>query len=471
MLVKIRCVALVCALALLASACGSRLSDEELATGGGTGGGAASAPGVPTGGGSEAIADGEDGPMIGTLPLPCGEGEEPPGEPTEAVEGVTADTIKIAVISDKAGQVKVPTASIEESMQAFVDLCNGFGGINGRTLELTKIDSKLFNHLEATREACNAGVFAIVGSGSVTDNQGAQAMLDCGLVEVPAYTATAAKAMSDNLVQPLPNPSDRYNVGGGMWVAEQHPEAIKKAAILAPGIETAKVQADRVVEAYTEAGFEFVYQKEVSVIQESYASEAAEMKRAGVEWVTMVSASSETAKLLRDMQTQGFAPEVIELGQQYYDPEILAEPGAEGALVQLNTVPFEEADQSPALQAYLDAYAEVSSAAKPDPTSLGVQSFSAGLLFATAAQALGDDLTRDNLMTELRTITEWDGGGLHMPSNPGENAVAECFIYMRVEGGEFVRVHPEEAPSFDCSPDYGIDLTGDFGEGARVAGN
>jgi hypothetical protein len=89
------------------------------------------------------------------------------------------------VISDKAGQVKVPTASIEESMQAFVDWCNGLGGVNGRTLALTKIDSKLFNHLEATREACNAGVFAIVGSGSVTDNQGAQEMVDCGLVEVP----------------------------------------------------------------------------------------------------------------------------------------------------------------------------------------------------------------------------------------------------------------------------------------------
>ncbi len=141
------------------------------------------------------------------------------------------------MISDKAGQVKVPTASIEESMQAFVDFCNGFGGINGRKLELTKIDSKLFSHLEATKEACNAGVFAIVGSGSVTDNQGAQQMVDCGLVEVPAYTATAAKGLSDNLVAPLPNPSTSTTSAGALWIKQEHPEAVKKAAIIHGNID------------------------------------------------------------------------------------------------------------------------------------------------------------------------------------------------------------------------------------------
>jgi ABC-type branched-subunit amino acid transport system substrate-binding protein len=450
--------------ALLASACGSRLSDDELAAGGGGGGAPASTvdPGDPADGG------GADGPTVGTLAVPCGEGDQPPGEPPADTEGVSADTIEIAVISDKAGQVKVPTASVEESMKAFVAWCNGFGGINGRQLELTAIDSKLFSHLEATKEACDSGVFALVGSGSVTDNQGAQEMVDCGLVEVPAYTATAAKGLSDNLVAPVPNPSNAFPVGPARWVAERHPDAITKAAILAPDIETTNVQVQRQIQAYESEGFEFVYVKKTGALQESYATEASEMKKAGVEWVTMISAVSETAKLLRDMKTQDFDPEVVDLGQQYYDPELLTEPNSEGAIVLANTVPFEEEASSPALQTYLAAYDEVDTDVAP--TSLGVQAFSAGLLFATAVKALGDDLTRGALLDELRTITEWDGGGLHFPTNPGENLGSACFMYLEVAAEGFERLWPAEATTWDCDESYRFDLGDDFGGGATASG-
>jgi ABC-type branched-subunit amino acid transport system substrate-binding protein len=180
----------------------------------------------------------------------------------------------------------------------------------------------------------------------------------------------------------------------------------------------------------------------------------------------MVSATSETAKLLRDMKTQSFEPEVVDLGQQYYDPELLAEPGAEGAIVQLNTVPFEEADDSPALQAYLAAYDKVG--AKVDPTSLGVQAFSAGLLFATATKTVGDDLTRDNVLAALKDIHKWDGGGLHFLSDPGANLASACFMYMEVKGGKFVRLEPKEPTTFECDESTRFDLEDDFGGGATL---
>ena len=470
---KTRPIALLCALALLVAACGSRLSEDDLASGGGTGAGTPATVPAGTGASGAGITEGTEdtGPTVGTLPVPCGEAEQgTPTEPTGTDPGVSADTIKIAVISDRAAVVKVPTASIEESMQAFVDFCNGFGGINGRTLELTKIDSKLFSHLEATKEACDSGVFAIVGSGSVTDNQGAQQMVDCDLIEVPAYTVTAAKGLSERLVAPLPNPTDFFNVGPPRFIKEEHPDAIKKAAIIHGKIDAVDLQAARVKKAYEAQGFTFIYDKQTEVIQENYAAEAKAMKDAGVEYVTMVSSTQETVKMLHDMKTQGLEPEVIDLGQQFYDPEMLAEPGAEGALVQLNTVPFEEEADSEALQAYLAAYEAVDSKGKPAPTSLGVQSFSAGLLFATAAKAVGDDLTRDNVLAELQKVKEWDGGGLHFTSNPGDNHVATCFMYARIVEGEFVRYSPEKAATWTCDEDYAYDLNDDYGGGAK-AGN
>ena len=459
---KTRYLAPLCALTLVAAACGSRLNDDQLAVGGAGNGPVVTQPGgetiAPGGGGTDAA-------KFGTLDIPCGKGT--PGPVPPGTTGVSATAIKIAVISDKAGVVKVPTASVEESMKAFVGWCNGFGGINGRTLELTTIDSKLLSHLEATKEACNAGVFAIVGSGSVTDDAGAQQMLDCGLMEVPAYTATAAKAGSDRLYQPLPNPTQTFNTGPPLWMAKRFPQAVKKAGMVASDISTASVQADRMIEAYTKSsGFTFIYNKRSKVMAESFTAEAREMKKAGVEYVAMVSAVSDSTKLLHDMEVQGFKPEVIDLGAQYYDPELLTVPGAEGAYVQINTVPFEEADDVPAMRAYLDAYEKVGSKIKP--TSLGVQSFSAGLLFATVAKAAGDDLTHDRLLAELKKVDDWTGGGLHYPGHVGTNGVGDCFMYMQIKSKKFVRVHPEKPGTFDCQPGRAIELKGNYGQGAKV---
>ena len=107
-----------------ASVCGSRLNDDELAKTNGGGGGGASAATTPSQG-NTGVQNGAGGPKVGTLPLPWkAPGGGAPKAPTQSAEGVTATSIKIAVISDRSGQMKVPTATIEESMQAFVDFCN-----------------------------------------------------------------------------------------------------------------------------------------------------------------------------------------------------------------------------------------------------------------------------------------------------------------------------------------------------------
>ena len=100
-----------------------------------------------------------------------------------------------------------------------------------------------------------------------------------------------------------------------------------------------------------------------------------------------------------------------------------------------------------------------------------MQAWSAGLLFATAAKTLGDDLTRENLLAALKDIHEWDGGGLHGTSDPGANKGAPCLLFTQVVDGAFQRLHPEDATTFDCNPDYAIALEGDYGEGAKASGN
>ncbi len=196
------------------------------------------------------------------------------------------------------------------------------------------------------------------------------------------------------------------------------------------------------------------------VLVQNWAPIVSGLKDKDVEWITDITTVSEVEHLLQTMNDAGWKPAVVDLGQQYYDESFPGKPGTDGALVLTNTVPFEEADQSPALQVYLHWLKEASP--NTPPTTLGVQAFSSGLLFAQAAAALGSNLTRDGLISQLKRITQWDGGGLQAPANPGENQGLKCFLYMQVKGDKFVRYWPKQrtdTPSgFDCSPDNSMQM-------------
>jgi hypothetical protein len=133
---------------------------------------------------------------------------------------------------------------------------------------------------------------------------------------------------------------------------------------------------------------------------------------------------------------------VTDLESNFYNPDYAEAGGeaAEGSFVRIAIAPFEEADQYPATQQYLDAMDEYAPDGKV--ATLGVHAFSAGLLFATAADAVGSDLTRDAMAEQLRGIHDWTAGGLHGTMDVGDNTPGPCFIVMEVHDGAFQRRYP-----------------------------
>jgi ABC-type branched-subunit amino acid transport system substrate-binding protein len=168
------------------------------------------------------------------------------------------------------------------------------------------------------------------------------------------------------------------------------------------------------------------------------------------------------------MVEQGFDPEFTELHTTFYTPQSPESAGAaaDGTYVRLTVWPFEEADDNPAMTQYLEALRKTNGE-DVVPEMLGVQSFSAGLMFATAAKAAGADLTRDSLLAELEKIDEWDGGGLHGTNDPAANENGGCFIVMQVVDGGFERVYPDKEEGFDCGRDNFVEVDIDFAEGAK----
>jgi ABC-type branched-subunit amino acid transport system substrate-binding protein len=454
---------LVGVIALVTAACGSRVPPDPSA--GGLGGSTTQASKNST---SSPTTSAQAGPnQVGTLKAACGKAKGPHAQPRgaypEDTKGITADSINIATITDKAGAIKLPTVGIEDAAKGFVEFCNSLGGIDGRKLNLRVYDSKISQHAEATKQACQDDNFAIVMSGSVLET-GAQEMVDCKLVEVGAYAASAAKSLSDRFYQPVPNRSNRFSVAPCEYFKKQQPTAVKHAAIVYSDLPTAEYRANTVVEACTKVGYDFVYVKPTAVGLTNWGPVVQEMKNKGVEYLTMVTSGTEAVSLLQAMSDQGFKPKLMDFGAQYYETEFSQATGVEGAYVTMNTVPFEELDKSPALQVY-EKWVKRANGDDATSSSLGVQAFSAGLLFAQAASSLGDDLTRENLLKALSKIHKWDGGGLHYVTDPGSKDLNGCFLTMAVEDGKFVRVFPKKG--FACPKDKVIDVKAFIGKGAK----
>lgn len=439
----------ICVL-LVTAACGNRTDD------------AADEDGLDGTGTSQTTVAASGDDTFGTLEVPCG-----PGDASGATdEGVSDDKIVIGVITDKnAGAIRVPTAGIEPSMKAFVEWCNGLGGVAGRTLELKTYDAKLLNSLDAAKQACDDQPFALVGNGVVQDAPMAQPLVDCGLISISGYTATYPMTSSPLNVEPVPNLGDVYATGTAEYFAEHFPDAIEKSAIFFPTQSAAADQGERAIQAREALGYEFIYTNSYPLIQNDWATQVQTLKNKGVEYVTMVDTVNAAIGMLEAMRDADYHPEVIDLGQQYYDSTLAASGVADGVFVQTNTQPFE--NPSPAISRYVEIL-EAHDADAPI-TSLGVQAFSAALMFATVAADLGSDLTRDAVLEGARALQDWSGGGLHPPQDPGGDVTNTCTMIMRIENDEFVTIYPEgdatdPAESFDCDPEAFVEVEGDWGE-------
>jgi ABC-type branched-subunit amino acid transport system substrate-binding protein len=205
-------------------------------------------------------------------------------------------------------------------------------------------------------------------------------------------------------------------------------------------------------------GFKYIADTPTAPLVTNWAPIVQSLKDKGVQYLTAITTVDQTVQMLKAMKVAGFAPKVVDLAQQYYDPALASSGVAEGAYVLTNTQPFEEPN------AAIDLYNQwlEKAGGGTAPTTLGVESFSAGLLFAKVAGSLGSHLTRENLITGLTKVTSWDAGGLHPSQNPGQNVANSCVLYLQVKGGKFVRAFPDKG--FACNKANTAHVSGNFGK-------
>lgn len=459
-------------LTLAAVSCANRGDDATSTT---TAAPAEAAPSTtsPSAPGTTEVATPE---MFGTLESPCGPGD-PQRPATVAEEDNGGDVIRVATASDK-GALAAPglNAELYDAAVAFAAWCNEQGGIRGLRLEVIDADAKLFE-VPAVMERICAEAFAMVGGGVVFDDQEFPLFHECGMIDIAGYTVTAAKATSDGMVQPMPNPPNVKDAGWFHWAAEQYPDAVAHFATLTGDILTTQVVEAQYVEMMgTIPAFEIVDRIVYNSAGEAtWAPIVQRLKDRGVRAMTFVGAPEVLALLLKAMDELGYRPELIIQEASFYVDSLIRQGGssADGVIARTLYAPFEEADRYPGVAAYLDMMATH----RPDGkvAGLGLQATSAYLLFAQSAgrciDANNGVLTRACVLDEAAKVTDWTGGGMHAPTNPGTNQPGRCTVLMQVVDGTWRRLYPEIGSPDDtlggwhCSPDdQVVQLQGDYGD-------
>ena len=448
-------VALAAVIALVAGACGSGRSSTSSGDDG-------------SGGGQTGTSEATGATTFGDLESPCG-----PGDAKGATEqGVTDAAITIGY-GDDAGYQASPGLNHEltDAVEGMIKWCNDQGGINGRTIDGKYLDGKLLDVNNAMTEACNQ-VFMLVGQGWALDSSQEGTRLNCKMASVPAYSVSPAFANGKDMVQPVPNPIDYTPVEIAAAFQKKFPEQIKKSAVMFANYAATQDTKDKVLATYPEFGFNFLEcGQEYNISGESdWKPFAQRLKDCGAEVVYFTGSPYPNFENMLDASKQvGFEPMWI-TDANFYD-EAFAQWNVSGngdnVYVREAYVPLDQADSNKAVQDYLD----VVKAVDGDVNQLGEQAASAFLLWAQAAKECGSDLTRQCVMDTLKKVTSWTGGGMHAEANPGENLPPECGLVLKLEGTKYVQFYPEEAGTYDCSPDYVKKVTGPVVDKANLDAN
>ena len=396
-----------------------------------------------------------DVPMFGDSPWPCGPGDG--GNKDDGSEvGVTADSVTISG-GDDAGYAGAPGLDHEatDAIKALVAKCNELGGINGRTINYNYFDAGIFNIGPAIQGACDAKSFFLVGEAWSFDGNQEEIRLACDLPAVPTFSVSAAFAMGKDVYQGTPNPADETPAGTFAMTSRLLPEAVKKVGVLAAAFSATQESRDKVVEAAPAFGWGFsITNLEYNPVGEAdWTPFVKQLQDAGSTAVYFSGGCLPNLQLFEQAATANGFDVPVFVDANFYEAGCAAantDGALDGMYTRMAFIPFEEADVNKATQDYLDLI----SAADGDVSLLGAQATSSFLLWATAASACGDTLTRACTLQNLADVHAWTGHGLHAETDPGGNHPPQCNITLELEGTKYARVAPEERGTFSCDPSW-----------------
>jgi hypothetical protein len=400
------------------------------------------------------------------------------GARTASDIGIDANTITITVPAaiDVPGSAGLFQGSVT-GVKAWAAFENAHGGLAGRRINVTGIDTKLGseNATSAFIQGCNNS-FALIGT-AVLLAQNFSDLLTCkdktgaatGLPDFPVVVTEVAQQCSPVSFAINPATLD-------CSTANQHPQSYRagtgpsayyvkkfgklRAAFIYPSpAESASAKAAQIplFGAQAAKGIAEVYQQDVSAFatRSEYTPIVAAMTANHATYARSGLPVDSMVKLRQEANAQQTTIKVWDCSLQCYDSRLigLGGPDVEGQYVYIPFLPFlgknNEAKHNATLATFLKY--------DKTPDGFGIQAFAAGLFFTelvnkVVAKGGPNALTRKAILAEAPTIHNFDAGGMIGATDVGGRIPSPCFMLTQVKNGDYVRILPKANGTFNCDP-------------------
>jgi branched-chain amino acid transport system substrate-binding protein len=374
-------------------------------------------------------------------------------------DGVTSSRIVVGGVASLTGPLPAAFAPIFDGVNAYLDMVNGNGGVDGRKIDFAFPLDDGSNPSQDTDQVRTLveqdKVFAVVGV--ATPTFAGASYLAANDVPTFGYAVSTQWAAGSSLygsegsyiafTRPGPEPA---------FLAEQiHAKAV---GILAYNVSGSTQGCEGV--AYEMRRFHIPVAYEDISIQAppvDLTTDVNRMKSAGVDLVASCMDLSGNVLLSRTMHQDGMGS-VAQYWLNGYDESAIRSYASlmQGVYFLIGHVPFESAELTPGRYPGMDLY--LRELAKYFPKDLPGEASLAGWIdadmFVDGLRLVGRDVSRTGLVHALNSLTGFTADGLVSPIDWRYEHTSlgpiDCNVFVRVLGGRFVPLFGSPRSVFTC---------------------
>ncbi|MDQ2647931.1 MAG: ABC transporter substrate-binding protein, partial [Actinomycetota bacterium] len=220
-------------------------------------------------------------------------------------------------------------------------------------------------------------------------------------------------------------------------------QGVRKAAIVYLAVDQTRSEIEKQKPQMRAAGIEIVHENPLPLSTLSYDSAARGVANSGADYLFFVSDGGASASMARALHATGHQMKFKEYLTAYGTKFIeLAGPGAEGSSSWIRTLPDEDGGSVPEQKTFIEWMGRVAPGDVRD--TFAAESWVAAKAFFEALEDLPGPISREALIAQLKTLTEFDADGFFGRINLGGKRNNGCFVGMQVKGGKWVRLTPSQ---------------------------
>jgi len=411
-------------------------------------------------------------PIPTTTPEPTPESGRPVATPQPVSQpGLSNEVVRVAVLYDNETGGVADQLFFDGVLGALAwELeVNTKGGLGDRELEVVPIDAGLFNHRSAlVEQICSGDFFAIVGSHSLGDGDGAEVLgsKDCNLADFAGQVYGSQRAASPVTFLSNPFLNDVRQAGPIRYLVEKYPDAALNFFSFRYSALDLASESARQREMATAQGVEVVLELPVDLDEDPAERVVGRWEDAGAESTIW---SADPTRLIEWLEALEEPPVFVLCDWGCYSQQFLLDGGdaVEGVYTWIAHSEFD----APTARGEFNLYKANLAAISRDAgwSEVGLQSWMAGRLFEAVFNSLiavePEAPTREALIEIARQTTFWTANGILSPTNPGEGEPNPCFVLMVVRDGRWQQEYPAPPRDQDCAEDnlYELVVTASLG--------